>query len=224
MQAVELDATGFVLLPCAQDIDVDAVSRRVDAGGFDEAGTRELLLFPWCRDLVVPIRKALQLAGIPAAGLVAVQCTLFHKSFERNWKVSLHQDLSVPVAKRVDGDSLLGWTVKQGRPYVQPPVGLLQEMRAVRLHLDPCRESDGPLRIVPRSHRQGRLTDEQSASASRRHGRESCIAGAGDMLVMRPLCLHASSKASDSAAMRRVLHFLFGPSQPGFDLQWSVAV
>lgn len=45
---------------------------------------------------------------------------------------------------------------------------------------------------------------------------------AGDALLMRPLVLHASSKAS-APGRRRVLHFLFGPSELPFGLSWRTA-
>jgi hypothetical protein len=41
----------------------------------------------------------------------------------------------------------------------------------------------------------------------------------GGVMVMRPLLLHASSKASVDLP-RRVLHFVFGPSRPAKGLSW----
>lgn len=42
-------------------------------------------------------------------------------------------------------------------------------------------------------------------------------------LVMRPLLLHASSKAP-GAGLRRVLHFLFAPARASHDLRWQIAI
>jgi hypothetical protein len=36
--------------------------------------------------------------------------------------VSLHQDLSIPVAERVDSPRYVGWSEKKGEVCVQPPV------------------------------------------------------------------------------------------------------
>lgn len=55
-------------------------------------------------------------------------------------------------------------------------------------------------------------------------GETACTAQPGDLLIMRPLLLHASSKASRPQGRRRVLHFLFGPSDPGHGLRWSLAI
>jgi hypothetical protein len=94
---------------------------------------------------------------------VAVQSTLFDKSPEKNWLVSLHQDLSIPVNRRVDSP---GWSEKEGQLYVQPPVSVLEQLVAVRIHIDDCPEESGGLRVVPRSHSQGRLSRERGGRAS----------------------------------------------------------
>ena len=44
----------------------------------------------------------------------------------------------------------------------------------------------------------------------------------GFAVLMRPLLLHASSKAT-GASRRRVLHFLFGPRQLLLGLAWANA-
>jgi hypothetical protein len=41
-------------------------------------------------------------------------------------------------------------------------------------------------------------------------------------LVMRPLALHTSSKATGTSR-RRVLHFVFGPAELPYGLQWEHA-
>jgi hypothetical protein len=42
------------------------------------------------------------------------------------------------------------------------------------------------------------------------------------VLVMRPLVLHASSKATGTSK-RRVLHILFGPPELPYGLEWAYA-
>ena len=77
---------------------------------------------------------------------VAVQCTLFDKSTDKNWLVALHQDLSIPVRERILNPECAGWSVKEGVVYVQPPVAVLESLLAVRVHLDDCGPESGPLR------------------------------------------------------------------------------
>lgn len=197
-----------------------AVSAHEDA----DAGDRELLREPWCAELAMRLRERLAGAGLLAADAVAVQCTLFRKSAGRNWKVALHQDLSIPVAARVEDARLSAWSRKQGGQFVQPPVELLERLLAVRLHLDDCGPGDGPLRVVAGSHRHGRLDAAAAAALRAAHGETECTARRGDLLIMRPLLLHASSKATRPEGRRRVLHFLFGPREPGYALHWSTAI
>ncbi|MCB9880782.1 MAG: phytanoyl-CoA dioxygenase family protein [Planctomycetes bacterium] len=180
---------------------------------------RSLLAHAWCRELARRLATHDMLKMLIPASHVAVQCTFFEKSRDYNWLVKMHQDLSIPVAERVDDEGLGPWSVKDGSLFVRPPADVLAQLIAVRVHLDPCTERDGPLRVVPGSHRFGRLTPESSI-ALRQDGQElACTMAAGSALVMHPLLLHASSKA-DGDGQRRVLHFLFGPRALPHGLQW----
>ena len=77
--------------------------------------------------------------------------------------------------------------------------------------------------MVPGSHRHGRLSESEAADRRQRDGEVECLASKGDALVMRPLLLHASSKA-ETPSRRRVLHFLFGPAELPYGLRWHRAV
>lgn len=195
----------------------------VRGGGRGFAGTRNLLEEDWCRSLAARLRVEAGLSGLIPSGSAAVQCTFFEKSRDGNWLVPMHQDLSIPVAERVEVEGFRGWSEKEGGIFVQPPDDLLAGMVAVRLHLDPCGPDDGPLRVVPGSHRHGRLDAEGFAAARRESPEVACLAAPGDALAMRPLLLHASSR-STGAGRRRVLHFLFGPVDLPPGLRWRVAV
>lgn len=187
------------------------------------AGTRNLLDQPWCRALVLRVKRRLVAAEVLPASHVAVQCTLFDKTPRRNWLVALHQDLSIPVRSRVDHASLGAWSKKEGCDFVQPPAGVLEQLIAVRLHVDDCGLENGSLRVVPASHRSGRLSEAEAFDFRARIGEEPCIARSGDALLMRPLLLHASSKAT-APSRRRVLHVLFGPLTLPHGLEWRHAV
>lgn len=225
MLSGSLEAQGFLRLPGVLGaVDVAAMAAHVDACDGDDAGTRNLLQHAWCRALVAPLRLRLRDLGVLAEDALAVQCTLFRKSQSRNWKVALHQDLSIPVAEKVANEALSGWSHKEGSHFVQPPTALLERLTVVRIHLDPCTDSDGPLRVVPGSHLVGKLSAQRASALREERGETQCTARPGDLLIMRPLLLHASSKASRPQGRRRVLHFLFGPSDPGHALRWSLAI
>jgi ectoine hydroxylase-related dioxygenase (phytanoyl-CoA dioxygenase family) len=150
-----------------------------------------------------------------------VQCTLFEKSADRNWLVPYHQDLMIPVKQRVDDDRLTGWSEKEGTLYVQPPREVLESLVALRVHIDDCGPTQGPLRVVPGSHRFGVLSNEQAATLRETHGEHACTVERSGIVAMKPLVLHASSKASEPNR-RRVLHILFGPAALPYGLEWNL--
>ena len=195
----------------------DRIARHVDAGP-PGAGTRCLLAAPWCADLAAQLMRHPRVREALPAKAVAVQCTLFEKSAARNWLVPIHQDLSIPVAHRVDHPALTGWSLKEGGLFVQPPDDVLAQLLAVRVHVDACGEDAGPLKVVPGSHRHGRVPPDVAALAGRRSA-VAVPARRGDALLMRPLVLHASSRSSGTSR-RRVLHILFGPRGLPLGLPW----
>jgi ectoine hydroxylase-related dioxygenase (phytanoyl-CoA dioxygenase family) len=147
----------------------------------------------------------------------------FEKSSSNNWLVSIHQDLSIPVQARVDAAACSGWSKKDGVLFVQPPAAVLENIVAVRLHLDDSTPTNGPLRVVPGSHRSGRLTSQQAAELRGRSGVVDCLVPKGGVLLMRPLLLHASSKAEELTP-RRVLHFVFASPLLPLGLAWHSCV
>lgn len=224
MMAQEFLDTGFALISGVLTAsDCDDVAQHVARLAVNAAGSRNLLAQPWCRDLALALKAHRALAPLLPRDARAVQCTLFEKSADKNWGVGLHQDLSIPVRERVDAATCGGWTHKEGVFYTQPPSEVLEELVAIRLHLDPCPYSAGPLRVVPCSHRAGRVSDTQVAQLRAQHGEVECPADRGAALVMRPLLLHASSRLAGTA-VRRVLHFLYGPRQLPYGLWWHEAV
>jgi hypothetical protein len=189
----------------------------------DSAGSRRLLQLDCCRHMAQMLRTHPRIMNCLPPDPVAVQCTLFDKSSSKNWLVPLHQDLAIPVRERVDASQCSGWSEKEGVVFVQPPVDVLADLVAVRLHLDDSTEDNGPLKIVAGSHRHGRLSIDEAAKLRDRHREQICTANRGDALLMRPLLLHASSKAR-SDAPRRVLHFLYGPRLLPFGLSWRESI
>lgn len=187
------------------------------------AGSRDMLDWEWCRLLAVTLRQKLADLDCLSPMFRAVQCTLFEKSPERNWLVAMHQDLSIPVEAKVAETELSGWSVKGEIPFVHAPANILEQLTAVRVHLDPCDAGDGPLNVVPGSHLHGIVDTAKANELRSLLGVVSCTASVGDALVMRPSLLHASSKASGNSR-RRVLHFLYGPPSLPYGLKWARAV
>lgn len=149
----------------------------------------------------------------------AVRAILFDKTSTANWKVVWHQDLTIAVRERATVWGFGPWSEKDGVAHVQPPESLLERMLAVRLHLDDCGADNGPVRVLPGSHRVGRLS--AAAIAHWRGAREdvACLADRGAILAFRPLLLHASSPAT-VAEHRRVVHIEFAVDELPEPLAW----
>lgn len=93
----------------------------------------------------------------------AVRGILFNKTPDSNWKVAWHQDRTIAVRERKDVAAFGPWSVKAGVPSVQPPASVMAKILAIRLHLDESHENNGPLRIIPGSHKAGCLSAEDVA-------------------------------------------------------------
>ena len=87
-----------------------------------------------------------------------------------------------------------------GIPQVKAPKELLEEMLTVRIHLDDMTEDNGPLRVIPGSHRHYAMAEDESATPT------TLTCKAGDVLLMRPLLTHASHRSKPNAGHRRILH------------------
>ena len=112
-------------------------------------------------------------------GAFPVRSILFDKTPDTNWHVPWHQDLSICVEERHDTPGFSAWSVKEGVHHVQPPLALLERMLTLRLHLDDCGEGNGPLRVIPGSHREGRFTSDEIAAWRNKGPIETCIVPRG---------------------------------------------
>ena len=111
------------------------------------------------------------------------------------------------------------WSIKAGIQHVQPPVSVLENMLAVRVHLDDTDEANGALRVLPGSHKYGRLGSEEIQSWRTTTPSVSCEVKKSGVVLMRPLLLHASSTATQPTR-RRVLHFEYSSVELAAGLEW----
>ncbi len=144
-------------------------------------------------------QKALRKPPIP------FRATLFEKSGEKNWLIAWHQDTALPLESRADAPGRGPWSEKAGVVYAHAPAAALSRIIALRLHLDDSTEKNGPLRVIPNSHRGLVDSDEEIMKIASCTPAVICTVPKGGVLAMRPLLIHASSKTL-SDALRRVLH------------------
>ena len=89
----------------------------------------------------------------------------------------------------------------------------------MRIHLDDTNETNGALKIIPGSQNK-KLTDEEIQLISQSSIPFVCEVDACGVQLMKPLVLHASSKAI-SQKHRRVLHLEFNSIKLPNDLEWA---
>lgn len=152
-------------------------------------------------------------------GAKPVKGILFDKGQAANWSVRWHQDVTISVKERIDTSGYDAWSIKDGVPHVRPPVNVIQDIVAFRIHLDDCGEDNGPLKVLPGCHRHGYLTREGVLQLARDTPSFSCVAGIGDVLMMKPLLVHSSSRAT-SPDHRRVLHIEYSSRDLHYGLEW----
>jgi len=182
---------------------------------FDEstAGERCLLDNDVVRKIALELKHELSTQNHLLQNAAAIQAIAFNKTAATNWKVAWHQDLMFPFAAKVSTIDFDLPCIKDGIHYARPPESVLKKLLAVRLHLDDCDETNGPLRVSPGTHHIGIIQTREIPDHLARHGETTCLAKKGDALVMRPLTLHASSQATEPKH-RRILHFVYFCGEP----------
>lgn len=224
-----LDALGFAVvadaLSAAEVATLLAATNTLPAAKPDEVrgGYRDLFtLLPAVRDLAGHPGIRRWPAAVLGPGCFAVRAILLDKTPGANWKAAWHQDLTISTRERIERPTFGPWSIKAGIPHVQPPVSILENMLTVRIHLDRCGIDNGPIRVLPGSHRHGKLSPGAMSDWGERVATISTPCAAGGLLLMRPLLLHASS-ASTAPGHRRViqLEYASGPLPEG--LHWHEA-
>jgi ectoine hydroxylase-related dioxygenase (phytanoyl-CoA dioxygenase family) len=188
---------------------VDDLSYNLPKRG--RAGARHLMSHPKVAALaseprlLAIVRSALGADGVP------YRATLFEKSGRANWLVGWHQDTALPLESGFEAAEWGPWSRKACILYARAPGWALTRIIALRVHLDASTADNGPLRVVPGSHRAGVLTVEEVFTRVRATQPRECLVDRGGVLAMRPLLIHSSGKARGNAP-RRVLHIEYADS------------
>lgn len=148
-----------------------------------------------------------------------VRAIFFDKTSEANWKVPWHQDLTIAVKEKRETVNFTTWTRKAGIHHVQPPDFILEKMLTVRIHLDDADESNGALKVIPKSHKYGRLSSMEVQNLRKLNKPEICRIQRGGAFLMRPLIVHVSSAGTDPKH-RRVIHIEFSAETLPNGLEW----
>ena len=226
----EIERDGFAILEDAVDshtltviekelqhLEIDHLASQRAGKAF---GLRNLTIaVPLTRDLANS--NALRSIVQPVLGDTAraVRTIYFDKHKDANWKVAWHQDLTIAVREKVEVEGFRAWSIKAGITHVQPPVAILERMLTLRVHLDDTSEANGALRVLPETHRHGRLDPDQIQYWKQQQNVVTCSVKRGGVVAMRPLLLH-SSLPSLNPTHRRVLHFEYASIDLPAGLDW----
>lgn len=221
MKPSVLQSDGFAVLPkiispdrCLQianelsEILQEADSGSIGAGQGSVVGGRNLAtLWPGWREITGHSSVVRLVNDHLGNGTVLVRILYFDKPPGRSWSLSLHRDRAIAVKQHHEPpDPYSKPTRKAGVPHVIANEELLREMLTLRLHLDAMHTDNGPLVVVPGSHRT-------SSTPSEARDVEVIQTAAGDLFVMRPLLLHGSrASAATTTDHRRVVHLELAPA------------
>jgi hypothetical protein len=188
------------------------------------AGVRHALKYPAVAQMARHPGLLVLARNILGCGALPFRATLFDKSPESNWLVVWHQDTALPLRAKRDAQDWGPWSVKDGVIYAHAPARVLARVLALRLHLDDSTAENGPLRVLPGSHKMGVLDDDAIHELAERTIPIDCLVPRGGVLAMRPLTVHASSK-SQTDLPRRVLHIEYTVSMriEEYNLELAVA-
>ncbi len=208
-----LNQLGFEIVPQLFDHGImNSLIRSLETSPLrhSRAGIRNAFQIDSVRELASDARLIGFARNILGKNATPFRATLFEKSFHSNWLVVWHQDTALPLRKRQDVQGWGAWSVKEGVICAHAPTHALEQVLAIRVHLDDSDAQNGSLRVLPQTHTLGVLSDDAIHDLATRIPAVDCHVPIGGILLMRPLLVHSSSKAKCETAQRRVLHIEYG--------------
>src|SRR6266403_1181976 len=212
----QVESDGYALVHgCVCEETVQALERALDA---NQHGIRNLLSNQIVHTIAVSREVRRSVASVLGDECFAVRGIFFNKSPRANWKVAWHQDCVIAVREKLHIEGWGPWSSKADVIHVRPELAVLQQMLAIRIHLDDCAEDNGPLRVISGSHRDGILSDAEIQNRSKESA-AACTVLRGDAILMRPLLLHSSPPAT-KPSNRRVVHLEFAATELPHGAEW----
>jgi ectoine hydroxylase-related dioxygenase (phytanoyl-CoA dioxygenase family) len=167
---LEVNKNGLLLVPNMVSPDeASGLLYKLVSGSLprSRAGIRHLM----ANDAVAEVARSSRIRAIARSILGSdafpFRATLFDKSSDSNWLVVWHQDTALPLRARSDTPGWGPWSVKDGINYAHAPTRALEQVVALRLHLDDSTEQNGPFRVLRGTHKVGVLSDEEVEKLSR---------------------------------------------------------
>ena len=209
------DEQGFAIIPAVlADPDISKLEQAFACADVrrSKAGVRHALKHSPVAEMAHDERLLEIVRRVLGTGAFPFRATLFDKSPNSNWLVVWHQDTALPLCEKHETPGWGPWSVKDGVIYAHAPAMTLAQVLALRIHLDDSIADNGPLRVLPGTHKMGVLSDDAIHKLAEEFRSVDCLVPRSGVLAMRPLIVHASSK-SRSEMPRRVLHVEYAASR-----------
>ena len=227
--AVQLSAEGYTVLDdiySAEELsEISAAIAAADTSTPAFRKTDDLFAVRQCLQHIPSLQPLLftprlrnVIASFFGEDYAVIKSIYFDKPALSNWFVAWHQDLTIMVDQKISLPGYGPWTVKQQQFAVQPPLAILENIFTIRIHLDDTDASNGALRVIPGSHRKGIYRPETIDWT--KETSTHCNVKRGGVMIMRPLLLHASDRATGNSN-RRVVHIEFSNSVLPQGIQWA---
>ena len=156
-----VQAHGYAVSNVFSGAEIDAIVNELSQSKVkrSRAGARHILSLPVVRKLAEDLRLIEIARGLLGPNAIPFRATLFDKSPSSNWLVVWHQDTALPLAEKIETPGWGPWSLKENVIYAHAPTEALEQVLALRIHLDDSTAENGPLRVIPDSHCDGVLTD-----------------------------------------------------------------
>jgi ectoine hydroxylase-related dioxygenase (phytanoyl-CoA dioxygenase family) len=173
---------------------------------------------PGIKQLIFNDKLKAQINNLFGEGYFIVKSIYFDKPEKSNWFVAWHQDITISVDKRTELPGYNTWTVKHNQFAVQPPIEILQNNFTIRIHLDDTDSGNGALKVIPGSNLKNIYRPENIDWQT--EVETTCQVNAGGVMIMRPLLMHSSNRATTNKK-RRVIHIEFSGANLPSEINWA---
>ncbi len=205
-----LNQKGFSIIENIFDnVELNKIIEFIKDNNFDFSERQLLNRYPEVEEMIFQNGKFKELYNsICDNSYFLSKAIYFNKPSKSNWFVSYHQDLSISVKNREESKGFTSWTNKNKQLGVIPPIEILENIITFRIHLDKADNTNGGLKVISNSHKEGIIRIDENFNKSDLGKEILCEVEKGGVMLMKPLLLHSSSK-SIFENDRRVIHLEF---------------
>ncbi|MBT1698061.1 phytanoyl-CoA dioxygenase family protein [Fulvivirgaceae bacterium PWU4] len=156
------------------------------------------------RDMAFEPRILNLVKSVIGGAAIPVTAFFLNKTQDNNWTLPWHQDIKVAVDSFAEAEGYSGWTNESGILHVIPPPRFLDKMLSVRFNLDDSDDENGGLQVLPGTHQEGLLSNEDLDHKVKTIAPLLCVSPAGSITLLKALTVHRS-EASRTLRNRRIL-------------------